>query len=68
MAASDGTRLNLAAQLATEAATLQKAVSSRKASARSDTVLIAALADIETAITALCSAVRRLATEVEGDG
>ena len=64
MAASDGTRLNLAAQLAETAADLQKAISARKGKAGSDPVLIAALDDVGAAVRSLSSAVRTLASPV----
>lgn len=65
-AASDGTRLNLAAQLAQTAADLQKAISARKGKA-TDPALIAALGHSEQAVRSLAAAVRELAAEVEDD-
>ena len=70
--ASDGTRLNLAAQLAETAAELQKAVTARKGKTGSDGALAAALDDVGAAIRSLSSAVVKLAEEVaepeEGGG
>ena len=64
MAASDGTRLNLAAQLAETAADLQKSISARKGKAGSDPALTAALEDVAAAVRSLSSAVRTLAGEI----
>lgn len=69
MAANDGSRLNLASQLAATAAELQKTLSNRRGRS-SDPALVDALADVESAVGHLSAAVVKLATPVaeEADG
>lgn len=66
--ASDGTRLNYAAQLAEQAAELQKGISARKGKVGTDTGLASAIEDVGGAVRLLCSAVRKLAEEVAEEG
>lgn len=67
MGASDGARLNFAAQLATAAADLQKAVSARGRA--NDPALVTAVGHVEEAVRSLSAAVRELAAEIkEPDG